>query len=181
MLLRAESTLTRADGQPGSTSTESAESSSAHPIHYTNYRNYQPTTAAAASAPSPVHQSLLHPLHGRLQQLLHQQQHPLPPTQAPARPLTARSGRARYGAHGRLCQTAGAAEAGGYSPRHHGAAEPLTDPGGNSSVISSIFTILRQRKLEHFGERASLESSNNQARSRAFTQVFLPTTTHSCH
>ena len=51
------------------------------------------TTAAAASAPSPVHRSLLHPLHGRLQQLLHQQQHPLPPAQAPTHPLTARSGR----------------------------------------------------------------------------------------
>ena len=57
----------------------------------------------------------IHPLHGRLQQLLHQQQHPLSPASAPTRPLTARSGRAGYGAHGRLCRTAGAAEAGGYS------------------------------------------------------------------
>ena len=48
-------------------------------------------------------------------------------------------------------------------------------------MISSFFTILRQRKLEHFGERASLESSNKHARSSAFTQVFLPTTSPSCN
>ena len=94
--------------------------------------------------PPLVHQRLLHLPHGRLQQLLHQQQHLLLSSQASTRPLTARSRRAGYGAHGRHCLTAETAEAGGPSPRQQEKAEPLTDLGGNSSVINCIFTIQRK-------------------------------------
>ena len=128
-----------------------------------NVGNTTTTTAAAASVPPLVHQRLLHPPHGRLQQLLHQQQHLLQSPQASTRPLTARSRRAGCGAHGRHCLTAEAAEAGGPSPRQQEATWPLTDLGGNSSVINCIFTILRQRELKHFGERANLESSDKHA------------------
>ena len=89
--------------------------------------------------PPLVHQRLLHLPHGRLQQLLHQHQHLLLSSQASTRPLTARSRRAGYGAHGPHCLTAETAEAGGPSPRQQEATWPWTDLGGNSSVINCNF------------------------------------------
>ena len=57
----------------------------------------------------------------------------------------------------------------------------MTDPGGNYSVISSIFTILRQRELKHFGERAKPRVQQQARAQQRLHASILPTTSPSCN